>query len=77
MHPLFSGHTNRINIQEVPLMKVTDRDKSIHTVPQGAWESGVIKEPKSRSEKQGRHLNDITTDGQENGYPVSGKRQDD
>lgn len=76
MQPLFFGQTNPIKIQEVPLMKVTDRDKSIHTVPKGAWESGVVKETKSRSEKQRRHLNDITTDGQGNGYPVPGKGQD-
>ena len=56
-------------------MKVTDKDKPIHTVPKGAWESGVIHEKENPSKKQ--HLNDITTDIQKNGYPVSNKNQDD
>ena len=56
-------------------MKATDKDKRIRTAPKGAWESGVINEKENRSKKQ--HLNDITTDIQGNGYPVSHKNQDD
>ncbi len=57
-------------------MKVTDKDKRIRTAPEGAWESGSVNnENKNPSEKQ--HLNDITTDIQGNGYPVSHKNRDD
>lgn len=56
-------------------MKITEKDKPIPTAPKGAWESGIINEKKNRSEKQ--HLNDITTDMQGNGYPISHKNQDD
>ena len=55
-------------------MKATDKDKRIRTVPKGTWESGLINEKKNRYEKQ--HLNDISTDLQGNGYPVSHKNQD-
>ncbi len=56
-------------------MKATDKKKSIATAPKGAWESGIINDRKNRSKEQ--QLNDITTDGQGNGYPVSRKYQDD
>ncbi len=56
-------------------MKVTDKGKSIRTIPKGAWDSGTINEKRNRSKKQ--LLNDITTDIQGNGYPVSNKKQDD
>ena len=56
-------------------MKVTDKDKPIRTIPKGVWEGGVINEKENRSPKQ--HLNDITTDIQGNGYPVSHKNRDD
>ena len=56
-------------------MKATEKDKRIRTAPKGAWESGIINAKKNRSEKQ--HLNDITTDIQGNGYPVSHKNRDD
>ncbi len=56
-------------------MKAADKDKRIHTIPKGVWESGIINEKENRSPK--RHLNDITTDIQGNGYPVSRKNQDD
>ncbi len=55
-------------------MKATDKDKRIRTAPKGAWESGIINKKKNRSEKQ--RLNDITTDIQGNGYPVSDKNRD-
>ena len=54
-------------------MKATDKDKPIRTAPKGAWESGVINEEKKPSKKQ--RLNDITTDLQGNGYPVSQNKQ--
>ncbi|MCI9152059.1 MAG: hypothetical protein HFI42_16640 [Lachnospiraceae bacterium] len=56
-------------------MKVTDKDKSIRTAPKGAWESGIINEKKHRSPRQ--HLNDISTDLQGNGYPISLEKRDD
>ena len=55
-------------------MKAADKDKRIRTIPKGAWESGIINDEKNRSKKQ--HFNDITTDIQGNGYPVSHKNQD-
>lgn len=55
-------------------MKAADKDKSIRTAPKGAWESGIINEVKKHSKKD---LNDITTDSQGNGYPVSQRNQDD
>ena len=54
-------------------MKATDKDKVIRTVPKGAWEGGIINKKKKPSKKQ--HLNDITTDLQGNGYPVSNNKQ--
>lgn len=56
-------------------MKATDKKKSIATAPKGAWEGGIINDREKRFKKQ--QLNDITTDGQGNGYPVSNKCQDD
>ena len=56
-------------------MKQAEKDKRIRTAPKGAWESGVINEKEHRSKNQ--HINEITTDIQENGYPVSRKNQDD
>ena len=55
-------------------MKEAFKDKTIHTTPKGAWESGVINERKNPSKKQA--LNDITTDLQGNGYPVSRNKRD-
>lgn len=60
-------------IQEV-IMKTADKNKRIRTAPKGAWESGIINEKKNRSKKQ--RLNDITTDLQGNGYPVSHENRD-
>ena len=56
-------------------MKTADKNKRIRTAPKGAWESGIINEKKNPSAKQ--HLNDITTDIQGNGYPISHKNRDD
>ena len=55
-------------------MKATDKDKPIRTIPKGTWESGITNEKETRSKKH--HLNDITTDIQGNGYPVSHKNRD-
>lgn len=55
-------------------MKATDKDKSIQTTPKGAWEGGIVNERKDTS--KAKHLNEITTDAQGNGYPVSKKRDD-
>ncbi len=71
----FSGYTNSIKNSGGSSMNVTDKHKRIRTAPKGAWESGEINEDKGTSQKQ--HLNDITTDSQGNGYPVTGKNRDD
>lgn len=55
-------------------MKKSSKDKTIHTIPKGTWESGIINKKENPSKKQ--HLNDITTDIQGNGYPISHKNQD-
>ena len=55
-------------------MKATDKSKRIRTAPKGAWESGIINEEWHRSKRQ--HLNEITTDSQGNGYPISHKSQE-
>jgi hypothetical protein len=62
-----------ILIQEAA-MKATDKGKRIRTAPKGAWESGIINEEWHRSKRQ--HLNEITTDSQGNGYPISHKSQE-
>lgn len=55
-------------------MKQADYDKPIHTTPKGVWEASttIKKEHKTKDE----HLNEITTDAQGNGYPVSNSKQD-
>lgn len=49
-------------------MKVTEKNKPIHTIPDGAWEAGLISKQED-SLKQKRQ-NEITTDSQGNGYPT-------
>ena len=56
-------------------MKATDKNKSIHTIPEGTWEAGIINDRKETSKKQ--HLNSIITDSQDNGYPILPKNQDE
>jgi len=55
-------------------MKQAKYDKPVHTTPKGVWEASTTlkKEHKSKEE----HLNEITTDAQGNGYPVSNSKQD-
>lgn len=55
-------------------MKATEKKKPIHTTPKGVWESSTTykKEHKSKAE----HLNEISTDAQGNGYPISSSKQD-
>lgn len=50
-------------------MKQAEKDKPVHTAPKGVWEGSITlkKENKTKNE----HLNEITTDEQGNGYPVS------
>ena len=57
-------------------MKATDKNKRIRTAPKGAWESGIINENKKEHRSKKQQLNDITTDIQGNGYPVSHKNRD-
>ncbi len=49
-------------------MKPTEKDKPVHTIPEGAWEAGMIH-LKSDTPVH-RDPNTITTDSQGNGYPV-------
>lgn len=70
----FFGYTISIKVQE-DTMKAAEKDKSIRTAPKGAWESGIINEEKNHFPKE--HLNNITTDLQGNGYPLSQKNRDD
>ena len=55
-------------------MKMAEKDKPIHTTPKGVWESSTTlkKEHKTNAE----HLNEIATDNQGNGYPMSEKKQE-
>lgn len=54
-------------------MKQSESDKPTHTIPKGVWESSTTykKEHKTKNE----HLNEITTDAQGNGYPISSSKQ--
>lgn len=54
-------------------MKQAESDKPVHAIPNGVWESSTPhkKKPKTKNE----HLNEIATDAQGNGYPVSNSRQ--
>lgn len=54
-------------------MKEADKDKPIPTIPKGVWESSRTDQRKRKSKKE--HLNEITTDAQGNGYPVSNVSQ--
>lgn len=54
-------------------MKPTDKDKPIRTTPKGAWEGGIINLHKDKPSHT--DPNDLTTDSQENGYPVSRHKQ--
>lgn len=54
-------------------MKASQKDKPIHTIPEGAWEAGRIRE-QSDSAKS-KNPNDITTDLQGNGYPYPAGQQ--
>ena len=73
----FSGYTNFINFIKIKeaTMKAAYKDKHIPTVPESAWESGTLNKKEQPSGKE--HLNDITTDIQGNGYPISRKKQGD
>lgn len=51
-------------------MKQAKGDRPIETIPQGTYEAGMVhKKPKENS------LNDYTTDGQNNGYPVNSRKE--
>ncbi len=54
-------------------MKQSESEKPTHTTPKGVWESSTTykKEHKTKNE----HLNEITTDAQGNGYPISSSKQ--
>lgn len=50
-------------------MKITEKKKPISTIPEGVWEGGIVNDRKPVDKKE--HLNEITTDSQGNGYPVT------
>lgn len=50
-------------------MKITDKKKPIKTVPKNVWESSKTDWKPENSE------NNITTDLQENGYPVEKEKK--
>ena len=50
-------------------MKIPDKNKPIRTVPDGAWEGGLLHLKKDRPPH--RSPDEITTDFQGNGYPVT------
>lgn len=54
-------------------MKITEKKKPVPTIPKGVWESEHTdkKEIKNKTEQ----LNEITTDAQGNGYPISNKSE--
>lgn len=54
-------------------MKITEKKKPVHTTPKGVWESSTTYQNEHKSKEE--HLNEITTDGQGNGYPVSNCNQ--
>lgn len=56
-------------------MKMAEKDKPIHTTPKGVWEGSTTFE-KEHTTKE-KHLNEISTDNQGNGYPISQKKQED
>lgn len=52
-------------------MKAAEKDKPIYTTPKGAWEGGIINNRETDDKKNPiKHLNEITTDAQGNGYPI-------
>ncbi len=53
-------------------MKATDKHHSIPTTPTGVWEASPDRKPEKTKKE---HLNEITTDAQGNGYPVTKDRQ--
>lgn len=50
-------------------MKSADKDKPIDTTPKGAWEGGIASFVNHAP--MHRNPNEITTDSQGNGYPVT------
>ena len=55
-------------------MKAAEKDKPIHTTPKGVWESSTTYKKEHKTQKE--HLNEITTDAQGNGYPISNSTQE-
>ncbi|MCH5265600.1 MAG: hypothetical protein J1F02_06850 [Lachnospiraceae bacterium] len=47
-------------------MKMVRKDKPIHTIPDGVWESSSADRPENKTETE--HLREISTDAQGNGY---------
>lgn len=50
-------------------MKAAEKDKPIHTIPEGAWEAGIINERTNRLKH--KNPDDTTTDFHGNGYPTN------
>lgn len=49
-------------------MKITDKDKPVHTVPKGVWESN---HPISEKKDKTNNVFTTSTDLQGNGYPIN------
>lgn len=50
-------------------MKAAEKDKPVHTIPEGAWEAGIINERNKKLTQ--KNPNDTTTDLQGNGYEIN------
>ena len=55
-------------------MKAVEKDKAVQTIPKGVWEASHTTEHTKDSKE--KHLNDITTDSQGNGYPIQQKKEE-
>ncbi len=54
-------------------MKMTEKDKPVHTIPDGVWESP--RTDRRGQKKPAEHQNELTTDEQGNGYPTAASDQ--
>ena len=55
-------------------MKATEKNKAVPTFPKGVWEASHTDEHRNVSKE--KHLNNITTDAQGNGYPLHSKKEE-
>ena len=55
-------------------MKSTEKDKPVPSIPKGVWEASHTDEHRNVSKE--KHLNNISTDAQGNGYPVRQEKEE-